>query len=89
MEAIKQEHQVPGNLVSCHTAIVNHYVVEGHVPAADSQRLLNEKPDVIGIAIPGMPIGSPGMESGNIKQPFTTFTLTGDGKVEAFQEHSS
>lgn len=89
MDAIKQAHQVPGDLVSCHTAVVNGYVVEGHVPATDIQRLLTEKPDAIGIAVPGMPIGSPGMESGDIKQPFTTFIFSENGKVEAFQEHAS
>ena len=89
MEAIKQEHHVPDDLVSCHTAVVNGYVVEGHVPADDIRRLLTEKPDGIGIAVPGMPIGSPGMESGDIKQPFTTFIFAEDGQVEAFQEHSS
>lgn len=89
IEAIKQQHNVPGELVSCHTALVNGYVIEGHVPAAAIERFLTEKPDVAGIAVPGMPIGSPGMESGNIKQPFTVFTFTEDGTSQAFQEYSS
>ncbi len=88
MDRIKQEHRVLGNLVSCHTAIVDGYVVEGHVPVTDIQRLLIETPDAIGIAVPGMPIGSPGMESGDIKQPFTTFIFLENGNVEAFQKHS-
>ena len=89
MDAIKQQHQVPSDLVSCHTAVINGYVVEGHIPATDIRRLLREKPNAIGIAVPGMPIGSPGMESGNIRQPYTTFLFRSDGTVESFQKHPS
>jgi hypothetical protein len=89
MEAIKREHNIPTDLASCHTAIVNGYIVEGHIPAADVQRLLTEQPDVAGIAVPGMPIGSPGMESGDMRQPYAVYTFTEDGAVEVFQEHSS
>ena len=59
---IKAEHGVREHLASCHTAIIGGYVVEGHVPAADITRLLAERPAVAGIAVPGMPVGSPGME---------------------------
>jgi hypothetical protein len=62
MAAIKKRHGVPDVLASCHTAIVDGYVVEGHVPADLIDRLLRERPNVVGIAVPGMPIGSPGME---------------------------
>ena len=55
---------MPANLVSCHTAEVQGYVIEGHVPAAAIQRLLRDKPKAAGLAVPGMPIGSPGMEGG-------------------------
>lgn len=89
IEAVKREHNIPTDLASCHTAIVNGYVVEGHIPAADVSRLLIEKPDVVGIAVPGMPIGSPGMESGDIRQPYAVYTFTEDGSIEIFQEHSS
>lgn len=61
----KQAHGVPLDLSSCHTAIVDGYVIEGHVPAGDVIRLLREKPDIDGIAVPGMPMGSPGMEGPN------------------------
>jgi hypothetical protein len=88
IEAVKREHNVPPDLASCHTAIVNGYIVEGHIPAADVARLLREQPDVAGIAVPGMPIGSPGMESGNIRQPYAVFTFTEDGTATVFQEHS-
>ena len=60
---LKQQYGVPDNLVSCHTAVINGYIVEGHVPAAEIKRLLAEKPDVAGLTVPGMPIGTPGMES--------------------------
>jgi len=64
MEAIKADLGVPKNLTSCHTAVVGKYVIEGHVPAADIQRLLAKKPKIAGLAVPGMPAGSPGMEVG-------------------------
>lgn len=62
LAALKSENGVPGELVSCHTALVDGYVLEGHVPAADIERLLSERPDVRGLAVPEMPLGSPGME---------------------------
>ena len=89
MDAVKQEFGVPLDLSACHTAVVNGYVVEGHIPAEDVRRLLAEQPDVAGIAVPGMPIGSPGMESGDIRQPYTVYSFTTSGEVEAFQEHGS
>lgn len=71
MTAIKDRHGVPRDLRSCHTMIVEGYVIEGHVPAADIARLLHEKPEgVAGLAVAGMPVGSPGMEMGDHKQPY-------------------
>lgn len=64
LRSVKIEHGVTPELASCHTALVEGYVIEGHVPAADIQRLLEEKPDVAGLTVPGMPHGSPGMETG-------------------------
>lgn len=64
MRAVKIEHGVSPELASCHTAVVDGYVIEGHVPAADIRRLLGERPDLAGLAVPGMPHGSPGMETG-------------------------
>jgi len=87
LETIKAENNVPQNLTACHTAVINGYVVEGHIPASDIKRLLREKPDVAGIAVPGMPIGSPGMESGNIKEPYTVFTFTEEGETQVYQEY--
>ncbi|MGP1383409.1 MAG: DUF411 domain-containing protein [Thainema sp.] len=88
MTAIKEQYGVPANLASCHTTVVDGYVVEGHVPAEDVQRLLVEKPEVAGIAVPGMPIGSPGMESGDYVEPYTVFSFTESGETAAFADHS-
>ena len=88
MPAIKQQYGVPANLSSCHTAIVDGYVVEGHIPAGDVMRLLAEKPNVAGIAVPGMPIGSPGMESGNYVEPYIVFYFMEDGTPAPFAQHS-
>ena len=62
----KIELGIPANLASCHTAVIDGYVIDGHVPASDIQKLLNLKPDVIGLTVPGMPHGSPGMETGRV-----------------------
>lgn len=69
LPAVKAAANVPGELASCHTAFVGGYVVEGHVPAADVRRLLRERPDILGLAVPGMPEGSPGME-GQRRDPY-------------------
>src|SRR5262245_13554972 len=78
---------VPEKLVSCHTAFVNGYVVEGHVPAADIQRMLTEKPKIAGIAVPGMPIGSPGMEVGNRVDKYDVIAFKRDGSTSVFAKH--
>ncbi len=64
MRSVKEEHGVTPELSSCHTALIDGYVIEGHVPAADIKRLLEERPEVVGLTVPGMPHGSPGMETG-------------------------
>ena len=78
---------VPADLQSCHTAKVGGYIVEGHVPAEDIQRMLKEKPAIVGIAVAGMPLGSPGMEQGGMKQPFSTIAFSKDGKRTVFARH--
>ena len=70
VDAFKDENAVPQSLRSCHTALVEGYVIEGHVPAAAIQKLLADRPKAIGLAVPGMPIGSPGMEMGDQTEPF-------------------
>jgi hypothetical protein len=88
IDQIKTARGVPAKARSCHTAIVGGYVVEGHVPAADIQRLLKERPAIVGIAVPGMPIGSPGMEVPGMKaQPFDVIAFTKDGSTRIFASH--
>lgn len=72
---------------SCHTAKVGNYIVEGHVPAADVQRMLKEKPAIAGIAAPGMPMGSPGMEQGGRKDAYDVVAFTKAGKTSVFAKH--
>ena len=83
---IKDEHRIPSNLRSCHTALVGGYVVEGHVPADVVAKLLAEKPaGVVGIAVPGMPVGSPGMESADgFKAPYQVMAFTKDGQSRVY-----
>lgn len=85
---IKAEHQVPPALQSCHTAIVDGYIVEGHVPAAEVKRMLETRPDIVGLAVPGMPIGSPGMEvAGSDVQPFDVIAWDQSGKAVVFAHY--
>ena len=85
MSIIKSRYQVPPELQSCHTAIVDGYVIEGHVPVQEITRLLSERPDIIGLAVPGMPIGSPGMETdGAAPEPFDVIAFDHNGNMEIF-----
>ena len=72
---------------SCHTAKIGTYTVEGHVPAADIKRMLKEKPAIAGLSAPGMPIGSPGMEQGNVKQPYDVIAFKKDGTSTVYARH--
>ena len=87
LRAVSTEGGVTSDLTSCHTAKVGGYTIEGHVPASDIQRLLKEKPAIAGIAVPGMPMGSPGMDQGGRKDPFDTIAFTKDGKKTVFAQH--
>lgn len=89
LEPLKLQLGVPADKRSCHTAEVGGYFVEGHVPAADIKRLLAERPEARGLALPGMPIGSPGMEvpDGRI-QPYTVELVGGQGGTQAYSEHA-
>lgn len=89
IETVKQKYNVPDNLSSCHTAIVNGYVIEGHVPADDIKRLLQEKPNVAGLSVPQMPVGTPGMEMGDRKDPFSVLSFDSKGSVAVFNEYPS
>jgi hypothetical protein len=83
---IKASNGVPPRLASCHTALVDGYVVEGHVPAEDVLRLLHERPAVTGIAVPGMPIGSPGMEGPN-PEHYLVYAFDATGSTSNFASH--
>lgn len=83
MASIKKRYQVGSRLASCHTAVVAGYVIEGHVPADVIRQLLREKPKAVGLAVPGMPIGSPGME-GSPKQAYEVLRFDAAGKTVVF-----
>lgn len=88
MDAVKQRLGIAADMLSCHTAEVGGYLIEGHVPAADIQRLLAERPRARGLVLPGMPIGSPGMEMPNgYRQPFTVALLGDNGQLHRYAEH--
>lgn len=86
LDMVKNMLGIPNPLRSCHTATVDGYVVEGHVPAADVKRLLTERPKVIGISTPGMPVGSPGMEGGT-PEAYDVVTFDKKGDVKVFAQH--
>lgn len=82
---VKTHYQIPTALYSCHTAVVDGYIIEGHVPAATVQQLLKERPDIIGISVPGMPAGSPGMETpGVAAEPFEVLTFNALGETAVY-----
>jgi hypothetical protein len=81
---IKQASGVPIPIRTCHTAVVSGYVIEGHVPADLVKKVLAEKPKMTGIAVPGMPVGSPGMESGNQKSPYDVVLFDKTGKTTVY-----
>ena len=83
----KLEYGVPRALGSCHTAVVEGYIVEGHVPADDVIKMLRQKPAIKGIAVPGMPMGSPGMESPN-PQPYDVIAFDSAGNTSVFATHT-
>lgn len=88
LSSIKAEYQIPAELQSCHTAIVDGYIVEGHVPADTVDRLLSERPDIYGVAVPGMPTGSPGMESdtGEI-EPYDVYVFDASGPLSVYDSY--
>lgn len=85
---VKAENGISQNLASCHTALVDGYVVEGHVPVADVQRMLKERPDAIGLTVPGMPIGSPGMEvEGRDADSYDVLLIAKDGTTSVYASY--
>ncbi|MBK8168534.1 MAG: DUF411 domain-containing protein [bacterium] len=88
--AARQRLGIPSQYGSCHTAVVDGYALEGHVPVREILRLLNERPNAIGLAVPGMPIGSPGMdgpEYGRRRDPYDVLLLARDGTSRIFQSY--
>ena len=84
----RRKYGLPDRFGSCHTAVVGGYVVEGHVPANDVKKLLAMKPVAVGLAVPGMPVGSPGMEMGSRKDPYQVLLVAKDGRERAFSNYN-
>lgn len=80
---------LPANMLSCHTGKVEGYAIEGHVPVADILRLLQERPDAIGLAVPGMPYGSPGMGPEDEREAYDVFLVLKDGTTEVFASYAA
>jgi hypothetical protein len=88
LAAVKERYAIPAGLQSCHTAIVDGYLIEGHVPAAEITRLLAERPAIVGLAVPGMPMGSPGMEIvGFDAEPFAVIAYAANGTQMTFAHY--
>lgn len=89
MQAIKDQHGVTPELASCHTAIVDGYIIEGHVPAADIKTLLANKPKLTGLTVPGMPVGTPGMEMGEKKDAYQVLSFDQKNPPQVFNEYGA
>ena len=87
MDETHRQFGVPDKLVSCHTGIIAGYAVEGHVPAAEVRRMLKEKPKAKGLAVPGMPMGSPGMEQGPRKDTYFVLLFDEKGETKEYQKY--
>ena len=82
--AVRKRHGIPDQFGSCHTGVVAGYALEGHVPAEDIKRLLAQKPAAAGLSVPGMPVGSPGMEVGSRKDPYQVLLIDKAGRSSVF-----
>lgn len=87
LDKLKARWGIGEKLAACHTAKIGPYVIEGHVPAADIKRLVAEEPEAIGLTVPGMPVGSPGMEQGDEFEPYDVLLIKKDGSTEVFASH--
>jgi len=85
----KMDAGIPQQMASCHTAMVEGYAVEGHVPVADIRRLLDERPDAVGLAVPGMPYGSPGMGPESRREAYDVHLIRKDGSTEVFTSYEA
>ena len=84
----ERQYHVPRSMQSCHTAVVNGYTIEGHVPAADIKRVLSERPKAVGLSVPGMPVGSPGME-GDRTDPYSVLMFDESGRSSVYARHET
>lgn len=87
LDRIRRQSGIGEKLAACHTAKIGGYVIEGHVPAPDIKRLVAEQPDALGLAVPGMPVGSPGMEQGAETEAYDVLLIKKDGTTEVFASH--
>lgn len=87
VNVIKRQQGLDPRLSSCHTAIIGDYVIEGHVPADDIKRLLATSGEIKGLAVPGMPVGSPGMEQGNRHDPYDVIAFDKNGELSIFNSY--
>ena len=85
----KYVNGIPAEMASCHTGMIGGYVVEGHVPAPDLRRLLAERPDAIGLAVPGMPYGSPGMGPESEREAYSVYLIRHDGTTKVFSSYAA
>jgi hypothetical protein len=87
LDRIRRQSGIGEKLAACHTAKIGPYVVEGHVPAPDIKRLVAEQPDALGLTVPGMPVGSPGMEQGAEAEPYDVLLINKDGTTAVYASH--
>ena len=88
LSVVKSQHNISSEIQSCHTAVIDGYFFEGHVPADDVKRLLTEKPaDAAGLLVPGMPVGSPGMEMDGRHDPYQVMLVTKQGEIRIYSQH--
>ena len=85
----KHENGIPQNMTSCHTGEIEGYMIEGHVPANDIRRLIVQRPDAVGLAVPGMPYGSPGMGPEDAREAYDVFLIRKDGSTEVFSRYEA
>ena len=87
LAVFKFESGIPKDMTSCHTAKIGGYFIEGHVPASDIKRLIEERPDALGLAVPAMPYGSPGMGPEDQREAYDVFVIMANGTAEVFQHY--
>ena len=87
LASLKRQAGIGDKLASCHTAMIDGYVIEGHVPGTEIKRLVAERTEAIGLAVPGMPVGSPGIEQGAEFEPYDVLLIKKDGSTEIFASH--